>query len=309
MNQPFISLDWGTSNLRATLVSAQGWIVGSRSAEGGVMAVKDGQFLQSFNSLCSDWIADHGCPIIASGMIGSRQGWVEAPYVDCPATPASVARSLTSFPLSDRVTMHIIPGLRCGAGTRMYDVMRGEETQIWGADVGPDTICVLPGTHSKWALVGEQSRIRKFATYMTGELYGLLTKHGILGRLMQFGASDHEAFVAGAQLGLDDQSQATHVIFAARTAGLMDEVPPAGLPDYLSGILIGLEVKSARERERIASAAEKPVTLIGDDSLCQRYETVLRLAGFQSVRAGEGATVRGHIRIATEAGIMERASA
>jgi 2-dehydro-3-deoxygalactonokinase len=176
--------------------------------------------------------------------------------------------------------MHIIPGLRCGSGASMYDVMRGEETQIWGADVEADSVCVLPGTHSKWAFVGEQSRITRFATYMTGELYGLLTKHGILGRLMEFGGGDNEAFARGATLGLNHPSQATHVLFAARTAGLMGEEHPAALPDYLSGILIG------------------------DDDLCCRYEVALQLAGLQSVRARDGATVQGHVRVAREAGIV-----
>jgi len=168
--------------------------------------------------------------------------------------------------------------------------------------VEPDTLCVLPGTHSKWAFVGEQSRITRFATYMTGELYGLLTRHGILGRLMEFGGSDSEAFARGATLGLNHSSQATHVLFAARTAGLMGEEQPAALPDYLSGILIGLEVASAMAGETVNG--KRPIVLIGDDDLCARYEAALQLAGLQSVRARDGATVQGHVRVAREAGIV-----
>jgi 2-dehydro-3-deoxygalactonokinase len=302
MSPSFISLDWGTSSLRATLVSTEGGIIEARNAPGGVMSVKDRQFEASLHAICSDWIEQCGCPIVASGMIGSRQGWVEAPYLDCPATPASAARALTTLRISNRVDMHIIPGLRCGSRTSMYDVMRGEETQIWGADVEPDSVCVLPGTHSKWAFVGEHSRITRFATYMTGELYGLLTKHGILGRLMEFGVRDNEAFARGATLGLNHSTQATHVLFAARTAGLAGEVHPAGLPDYLSGILIGVEVASALAAEQVDS--ERPIVLIGDDDLCCRYEAVLQLAGLQSVRARDGATIQGHVRVAGEAGLV-----
>jgi 2-dehydro-3-deoxygalactonokinase len=302
MNPSFISLDWGTSSLRATLVSTEGGIIEARNAAGGVMSVKDRQFEASLYSICSDWIEEFGCPIVASGMIGSRQGWVEAPYLDCPATPAAAARALTTLSISSKVDMHIIPGLRCGSVTSMHDVMRGEETQIWGADVEPDSVCVLPGTHSKWAFVGEQLKITRFATYMTGELYGLLTKHGILGRLMEFGVRDNDAFERGATLGLNHSTQATHVLFAARTAGLMGKVLPAGLPDYLSGILIGVEVASALAAEKVNS--KRPIILIGDDDLCCRYEAVLQLASWQSVRARDGATIQGHVRVAREAGIV-----
>jgi 2-dehydro-3-deoxygalactonokinase len=302
MNPSFISLDWGTSSLRATLVSADGAVIEARNAAGGVMSVKDRQFEASLHAICSDWIDQYGCPIVASGMIGSRQGWVEAPYLDCPATPAAAARSFTTISISNKVDMHIIPGLRCGSGESMYDVMRGEETQIWGAGVQPGSLCVLPGTHSKWAFVGEQSMITRFATFMTGELYGLLTKHGILGRLMDFGTNDNEAFARGAALGLNHPSQATHVLFAARTAGLMGEEPPAALPDYLSGILIGVEVASALLMEDVNSG--RPLVLIGDDDLCRRYETILQLAGLQSVRAHDDATIEGHVRVAREAGIL-----
>jgi 2-dehydro-3-deoxygalactonokinase len=307
MKPSFISLDWGTSSLRAVLVSEEGAVMEARSGPGGVMSVKDRQFQASLYAICSDWIDNYGCPIVASGMIGSRQGWVEAPYLDCPATPASAAQALTTLQISERVGMHIIPGLRCGSKTTMYDVMRGEETQIWGADVAPYSVCVLPGTHSKWVSVDEHSRIKRFATYLTGELYGLLTKHGILGRLMEFGDSDSEAFARGATLGLKHSAQASHVLFAARTAALMGDVHPAGLPDYLSGILIGVEVASALAAENVSG--DQLIILIGDDDLCCRYEAVLQLAGLRSDRARDGATIQGHVRVAREAGILACESA
>ncbi|WP_109477379.1 2-dehydro-3-deoxygalactonokinase [Paraburkholderia sp. C35] len=306
MKPSFISLDWGTSSLRATLVAADGAIMESRSAAGGVMTVKDRDFHTPLNAICEDWIDMHGCPIVASGMIGSRQGWVEAPYLACPATPAAAAHAFTTLRVADKVDMHIIPGVRCGGVDSIHDVMRGEETQIWGAGVGPQSLCVLPGTHNKWVFVDDNSTITHFATYMTGELYGLLTKHGILGRLMEFGTRDDEAFRAGVALGLKHPEQATHVVFAARTARLMDEMAPAGLPDYLSGILIGVEVASARAV--YLPDASRPVVLIGDDDLCRRYEWALEMAGLRTERAIDGATVLGHVRIAKEAGIVDRSA-
>jgi len=171
---------------------------------------------------------------------------------------------------------------------------------MWGADLAAGSLCVLPGTHAKWAWIGEAGQVTRFATYMTGELYGLLTKHGILGRLMQFGHSVPEAFEAGVKLGLEQSGNATHVIFAARTAGLMGRVPAEGLPDYLSGILMGIEIGGATRGER-----PREVVLLGDDELCARYATALSLAGVASTRAAEGATTRGQWRVARQAGLLE----
>ena len=122
-------------------------------------------------------------------MIGSRQGWVEAPYLECPAGPLQAARQLTAMPFGDGHRLHIVPGLRCTGRDGQTDVMRGEETQLWGAALAPGTCCVLPGTHSKWAWLGPDDSVQAFQTWMTGELYALLTQHGILGRLMQFGGA------------------------------------------------------------------------------------------------------------------------
>jgi 2-dehydro-3-deoxygalactonokinase len=172
-----------------------------------------------------------------------------------------------------------------------------------GADLAPNSICVLPGTHAKWAWIGDTGQVTRFSTYMTGELYGLLTKNGILGRLMTFGQDAPEAFEAGVRLGLEQSDNATHVIFAARTAGLMGRVPPEGLPDYLSGILMGIEIASATRAGR-----PRDVVLLGDDDLCSRYEKALSLAGIASTRAPDGATTRGQWLVAQQAGLLEHAA-
>lgn len=177
--------------------------------------------------------------------------------------------------------------------------MRGEETQIWGARVAPGSCCVLPGTHSKWAWTGAHGEVVRFATYMTGELYGLLTQHGILGRLMVFGQERPRDFEAGVRVGLTGHAQASHAIFAARTAGLMGDVAPEGLPDYLSGILIGIEIAGAT-----LTGTPNRVTLIGDDGLSQRYARALAVAGLASERGATEATVAGLFKIAKAAGLV-----
>jgi 2-keto-3-deoxy-galactonokinase len=164
MSQPvLIALDWGTSNLRANLLDAKGHTLEARSAPGGVMAVPDRDFAGALLRLCGDWLEAHALPVIASGMVGSRQGWQEAPYLDCPADLASAARQCIQVELKTASganrTVHIAAGLRCLHDDGAYDVMRGEETQIWGAGIPDGRCCVLPGTHSKWAWTGAQGQV------------------------------------------------------------------------------------------------------------------------------------------------------
>ncbi len=330
-----IALDWGTSNLRASLLDARGHPLETRAAAGGVMAVKNGAFSEALVALCGDWLLLHDCPLLASGMIGSRQGWKEAPYLSCPAGISDSAGVLTTVAIagtgasateaqrvlhvvpglqdknlpawhkviaSQRV-LHIVPGLQYADSSGAYDVMRGEETQIWGAALPAGSICILPGTHSKWAWLDGRGAIGHFRTFMTGELYGLLTQHGILGRLMVFGHDRRDDFVAGVRYGITGHGQLSHAIFAARTAGLMGQVEPQGLPDYLSGILIGGEI-GAVAHEVPQGARQLAITLIGDDDLCARYELACEAAGLPTRRAAPGATTAGQWLVARAAGLV-----
>lgn len=300
MKASLIAIDWGTSNLRASLLDARGDILETRSAPGGVMAVPERRFAEALLALCGDWVDMHAVPLIASGMIGSRQGWQEAPYVACPAGLPAAAAQLVQVEVRPGAMLHIVPGIRCFGADCVHDVMRGEETQLWGAGLAAGDCCVLPGTHSKWAWLGDEGKVDRFETFMTGEFYGLLTKHGILGRLMQFGAARPEAFDAGVRLGLAQHDNALHVVFAARTAGLMGDIDAQGLPDYLSGILIGVEIASVTARH-----PQRSITLLGDDDLCSRYQTALGIAGVDTRRASDGSTTRGQWRVAVEAGLAK----
>lgn len=307
-----IALDWGTSNLRASLLGEGGQLLDRRAAPGGVMAVPERRFEPVLRELCADWLDTLGCPVIASGMIGSRQGWQEAPYLACPATLAQAASQLTRLALQGGGVLHIVPGLCCIGEDGVDDVMRGEETQLWGADLAPGRCAVLPGTHAKWVWTGDDGRIERFQTWLTGELFGLWTRHGILGRLMEFGHDSPQDYARGVRLGLAEHASAHHVIFAARTAGLMGRVAPQGLPDYLSGLLVGIEIGSALHARPAGPGAEpgepdqadEAIVLIGDDELCRRYETALSIAGRRCVRAPEEVTLRGQWRVALAAGLV-----
>jgi 2-dehydro-3-deoxygalactonokinase len=225
-----LALDWGTSNLRAHLLGPGGALLDSRAAAGGIMAVAERRFEATLRSLCGDWISGHAVPLVASGMIGSRQGWVEAPYLACPATPDAAAAQMAAVPLAGGGTLHIVPGLICTGPDGQADVMRGEETQLWGAGLAAGDLCVLPGTHSKWAWVGAGEAITQFQTYMTGELYAVLVQHSILGRLMEAGTRQRWRVGRRRRLGLAEHAHLSHLLFAARTAGLTGARTPRSCP-------------------------------------------------------------------------------
>ena len=306
MAPSLIALDWGTSNLRASLLDASGHSIEQRQSAMGVMKVSPGKFSSVLIDLCGDWMQSHHLPMIASGMVGSRQGWKEAPYLNCPANLQQAANHLTEVEFSDSVVgkhrVYIAPGLKCIDAFRQTDVMRGEETQIWGAQLKPFAVCVLPGTHSKWVWLDASGDFQNFKTFMTGEMYALLIQHSILGRLMEISQTPTplkaDVFASGVSLGLSGHAEVLHTLFAARTAGLMAQLRADELPDFLSGILIGAEIGSAS----LHSIAL--VHLLGEGGLCARYAQAFQHQGISVVQVGEDATTKGQWLLAQAAGLL-----
>lgn len=302
MPAALIAIDWGTSVARAYRLDARGGILDGRSAPLGVQRVAAGGFPEALRALL-DGVADEGAPRIACGMIGSRQGWVEAPYRECPADLDALAAALTLVPAA---CLAIVPGLICRDREGVPDVMRGEETQIVGAlaasvPPGERRVVVLPGTHSKWALVGARG-IETFATFMTGEIYAVLREHSILGRLAVAG-SDAAALERGVARSLDTEASLTHDLFSARTLALTAQLAPEAVGDYLSGLLLGAEVAAGRRWLEQHAVAGESVTLIGDAALCERYRRAFALAGFDAALGAPNAAARGLWRIAQRAGM------
>ena len=289
-----IGLDWGTSNCRAFRIARDGEVLETRSAAQGILAVKDGNFAAAYASLVGDWLKAHQAPVLMCGMIGSRQGWVEAPYVELPADAEQLARTLMKVPGTSAA---IVPGLVGAALAGGRDVIRGEETQIVGA-ADADALYCLPGTHSKWVHV-EQGRIVRFATFMTGEVYGVLVKHSILGRLMEGEAHDDGAFAAGIERGRN-AGGLLHQLFTVRTDGLFDLQKSAALSSYLSGLLIGHELRAA-----VAAFPASRVVLVGAPALTERYRFALAREGRDGAAiAGDAAAAKGLWRIAAKAGYL-----
>ena len=297
-----LAIDCGTSSTRVYAMDRQGLIRGARSAPLGVQRVAAGEFAGALKTLCGEGFPE-GVPLIACGMIGSRQGWIEAPYRPCPADFDAIAAALTPVP---GTTLSIVPGLICEDDDGIADVMRGEETQILGtlADGGTSTrqVLLLPGTHSKWAIVGAAG-IEAFSTFMTGELYAVLVEHSILGRLSAPG-SDAEAFARGVRHSLRSSASLTHDLFSARTLALTDRLAPSGVGDYLSGLLLGAEIAAARRWLEEMRVAATRLTLVGAQALVDKYRTALAIAGIDADIGAEDAAARGLWRIARHAGML-----
>lgn len=289
-----IALDWGTSNLRASLLGDGGVVLESRAAAGGVMAVPERRFAEALNALCGDWIDRHACPVIASGMVGSRQGWQEAPYVACPAGPEDIARRLIEVGWGSGRRAWIAPGLSSRDTAGVPDVMRGEETQILGVlDRLPESAWVcLPGTHSKWVEVREH-RIARFTTHMTGEVFAVMKAHSILGRLFAGSATDLTGFDAGVQRARDPGGLLHH-LFGVRARGLFGELADVSAASYLSGLLIGHELLS------ISGAHAAQVYLLGSPELTQLYQRALEQLDRSSVTLDADAVVGGLSRLAQD---------
>lgn len=302
-----IALDWGTSSLRAYLLDDGGAILDARQRPWGVRSLPDGGFDAALADITRDWPR---CVRIAAGMVGARGGWREMPYLDVPTDVARVAESLGEVRAVNGDLVHLVPGLR---DTRRPDVMRGEETQILGAiardpALGANATLLLPGTHSKWADV-RAGRVTGFRTAMTGELYALLLKHSILGTGVDDDAQadDAIAFLRGVRETRDSgDAGALSRIFTLRAQWLNGGLSPAELPSYLSGLLIGEEIRGMSAGQVAADAS--PIALIGEPALCARYRKALGEFGLSATMAPDNAAAYGLWRIAVSAGLIATAS-
>ena len=290
-----IGVDWGTSSLRAYRLAASGAVLERREAALGIMMIEGGGFEAAFEATVGDWLDAAGeAPVLLSGMIGSRQGWREAPYLACPVNVAGLAAALLPVDLARGRRIWIAPGLshRDAGGTP--DVMRGEEVQILGAQDalgdGPAMVC-LPGTHSKWAEV-EGGRVIGFSTHMTGEVFEAVRGHTILGRMVDADAWDDAAFLSGLARAGEPGGLLGH-LFGVRAKGLFGDLDEATAGAYLSGLMIGHELAAA-----LGSAKDMPIALIGAGRLVGLYATALAHFGHASQTLPADVAAAGHMRLA-----------
>jgi 2-dehydro-3-deoxygalactonokinase len=309
LNPGLIGLDWGTSSLRAYLLGENGRVLAEKTQPWGVMSEPGGDFGAAYHAAVAHWrTADQELPALASGMIGSTEGWVRAAYRPCPAGAPELAAALAPIATNGDGTLWVVPGVEQRG--RAPNVMRGEETQVVGAltlrpELRRAATLVLPGTHSKWVDV-RAGRIVGFATYMTGELFGVLSEHSILGRpargaapeLGQTGPPAWDAFDRGVSLAQESGSPGiAQLLFLTRSLVLHGALRAEDSLDFLSGLLIGDELRCA------GAAAAQQLVLVGEPALCERYRRGLAAGGVDAPIL-EGAAPAGLWRIAGEAGLV-----
>lgn len=269
-----LALDWGTTALRGARLDAAGQVLEQRAFPRGILGVAPGGFTAVFEQCFGDWARAGARACLISGMAGSKQGWIEAPYCACPAGFADVAAQLRW--ITDPALVlptAIVPGLCCEQACNLPqlasvpDVMRGEEVQIFGAmhlTGSSDGLFILPGTHSKWAQV-RGGRVTGFRTFMTGEFFALLSQHSLLARTIDTSAAfDAQAFALGVSLAAEAGGLLHHA-FGARTLSLMARMDAGALASYLSGLVIGEELHNGELTDKA------PIVLIGSETLTRRY--------------------------------------
>jgi 2-dehydro-3-deoxygalactonokinase len=280
MSEYHILGDWGTSNLR--LFRIENGAITDRLKGPGIGALPAGP-AEVFGATMAPWL-ETGRPkwVQLCGMAGARDGWVEVPYVDCPADAAHWSRGSARFAY-DAIPVSITAGLACTDADGIPDVMRGEETQIFGAIALTPALAkgqhvmVLPGTHSKWVLV-EDGRVVSFRTALSGELFALLRDHSTLLRAAPTTATDE---AAGFETGLDRAGREQRLLtslFATRALQLRAGRSPQWAAGYLSGLIIGNEIA---EMTAIFPTVET-VQIVGDPALGKRYAQAFTRCGIKS---------------------------
>ncbi|GAB3551179.1 2-dehydro-3-deoxygalactonokinase [Noviherbaspirillum agri] len=273
-----VGIDWGTSNRRAYVLNEQGDLVRQHSDEFGILHV-DGDFEGSLGALLHTLRLDKA-DVVMSGMVGSRNGWRQVPYLPVDEPVTSLRSALTEVDTTlPGVRCRIAPGYRFIDMHGLPDVMRGEETQVLGALESGATggWFLLPGTHSKWVQV-ENGKITDLVTFMTGELFSLMSQHGTLASLMSEQRSVPDAFAAGVRASR--YGGFTHTAFCCRALVVTDQMPAQHTSSYLSGLLIGTELHEILRKA--GDDIRSPVQVIGSPSLTSRYVSALELVGVQA---------------------------
>jgi 2-dehydro-3-deoxygalactonokinase len=295
----FIAGDWGTSNLTLGLCDEDGQALEMRKGPGA--AESRGRFEQLFDELTADWRTTHGVlPAVMCGMVGSAFGWREAPYLPCPAD----LYELADEPAAAREGVSIVPGMRCTNPLGAPDFMRGEETQLVGAQclessmsTGKWLVC-LPGTHTKWVSLNG-SIVQEFLTAPTGELFAILCDNSVLVRDKSTPIELHARdFERGLAESAKHPAALLHQLFQSRSLRLDQQLSAEGAASWMSGLLIGADVRGALssfEREGTA-----PVYVIGAPQLTQSYaqalehhgRTAIQVDGTKAALAGLGLIYR-----------------
>jgi 2-dehydro-3-deoxygalactonokinase len=270
----WIAVDWGTSNLRLWRLDAAGEVLGEVRSDRGMGKLRPEEFEPVLLDLLAGDLPDHGrLTVVACGMVGARQGWQEARYVPVPARPPGIAQALKVETRDPRLSVHILPGMSLAAPA---DVMRGEETQIAGflaSEPGFDGVLCLPGTHCKWAHISA-GEVVSFRTFMTGEIFALLSGQSVLRHSIAPSGFDAETFAAAVTHVMSRPQTLAGDLFSIRAEALLSGLDATRARSRLSGLLIGAELAAARPYW-----LGQQIVILGEGGLSAAYRTALEAQG------------------------------
>ena len=276
----FAAVDWGTSSFRLWCCSADGKVIRRHHSSKGMFHLRTNEFAPYLDGVLSELGEGKDVPVVVCGMAGARGGWMEAPYAHAPATSGDIASKIV-FAEGSKHKSAILPGVSL-VGDKRFDVMRGEETLIFGALSleASDGIFCLPGTHSKWCRVTDGA-IADWSTAMTGEIFGLLSKQSTLSDFCtETGEAIYStaAFKEAVTEALRHPNQLTHLLFSIRSRSLLAKGEEAqNMRARLYGLLVGCDIAGVR------FDLSDSVTLVASEQLGNAYQTALSLAGYSSV--------------------------
>ena len=277
MNVEWVAVDWGTSNLRVWALGSDGSIVGRASSNRGMGTLKPEEFEEALTELIEQFLPAKGSmPVVCCGMVGARQGWLEAPYIAVPCKPSDTANAVFPVTVDPRLSISILPGV---SQAKPSDVMRGEETQIAGylaLDPTFEGVLCLPGTHTKWVHISA-GEIVSFKTFMTGELFALLSDHSVLRHSLGKEGWSEESFASGVETAFSRPQTFASDLFSLRAADLLEGLDPIVAKTKLSGMLIGLELAGARPYW-----LGQRIVLLGAGELSKKYQFALSILGSEA---------------------------
>ncbi len=274
------AVDWGSSSFRAYLFDDLN-VIDSLETGGGIKTApatdRSNHFKKQLKDTIGHWLKP-GDEVLLSGMITSVNGWIETPYLTCPVDCNRITTSLKTISL-DHLTLHLVPGI-CQT-TPTCDVMRGEEVQLLGLNNTHDTqLVVMPGTHSKWALLTQDS-LQRFRTIITGELFNNLLNNTLVGQLAEPESWCNDTFTQAVTAGFHSQSIVSD-LFQCRSSVLLKHLDSKQVAAFLSGLLIGNEI---REGTNVSNTDCESVILVGSDTLCSKYQTAMESLNLKVVKA------------------------
>ncbi len=240
--------DWGTTNLRAYLVDGER-VIDDYSSDQGLFAARQTGFETVLANVRKDMGIEVSVPVYLSGMVGSKHGWIEAPYAATPVSLKSMAQNFVD--VADGV--RLFGGVCHTQENGCRDVMRGEEVQVFGVlgQYPNATQVCLPGTHSKWVHT-EAGKIVSLSSWITGDLFESLIQKSIFKE--QVGST--EFIPASFDQGVDASGVAgplLNSLFHLRSDYLFGKVEKESFHSYLSGFLIGSEINEVADSTAIVA--------------------------------------------------------